>query len=252
MSTFNDQFPPWQSIQLRKSRLAIPHAHHFLEAKPLSFVLRIHASVPFEEAYTGLADRLELSGRDHHIANALELVSNWLCDESDGKWRMIVETVDDVRIAESREACLSQSCNGSILLTSEQEKGRWISGPGLPGYCHSCAFSVHAVFLNRSPSVVVEPKHDCAIGALMETLPRAPMRTPMRADEDSDENSDGRSDELSDEDVYDDSDENFYEIYDRTFCEDLTVVTKYSFTAKMAEDAILRQRKQEYFELMAL
>jgi tetratricopeptide (TPR) repeat protein len=83
-----------------------------------------------------MADRLELPGRLDPKADVLRLVKDWLCDETNGQWIMVVDNVDDVetffpsrrceqdRTVESSPASASlaaylpQSCNGSILITS--------------------------------------------------------------------------------------------------------------------------------------
>jgi tetratricopeptide (TPR) repeat protein len=106
------------------------------DATPRTFVFWVHASTQarFEQAYRGLADRLELPGRNDSNADVLRLVSNWLCDESNGPWMMIVDNVDDVNTffasrrcnqdgsvgssATSLAAYLPQSRNGLILITS--------------------------------------------------------------------------------------------------------------------------------------
>ena len=50
----------------------------------------------YEEAYRDIADKLELPGRDNPKADILRLVRNWLCDERNGQWTMILDNVDDV------------------------------------------------------------------------------------------------------------------------------------------------------------
>ena len=45
----------------------------------------------FEDAYRCLADRLELPRRNDPEVDVLRLVSNWLCDETNGRWMMILD-----------------------------------------------------------------------------------------------------------------------------------------------------------------
>ncbi|KAF1934502.1 hypothetical protein EJ02DRAFT_439797 [Clathrospora elynae] len=118
-----------------KSQLAIRYAHHVRDATPQTYIFWVHASTPprFNEAYRGLADRLELSGRLDPKADVLRLVSNWLCDETNGQWTMIVDNVDKVETffpsrrqgqesaPASLAAYLPQSRNGSILITSRSK-----------------------------------------------------------------------------------------------------------------------------------
>jgi tetratricopeptide (TPR) repeat protein len=106
------------------------------DATPRTYVFWVHASTRarFEEAYRGLADRLELPGRLDPKADVLRLVSDWLCNEANGKWTMVVDNVDDVETffplqrrdqggdgqetSKPLTAYLPQSRNGSILITS--------------------------------------------------------------------------------------------------------------------------------------
>jgi len=103
------------------------------DTAPRTYVFWVHAStrVRFEEAYRRLADRLELPGRLDPKADVLRLVSDWLCDETNGQWTIVLDNADDVEtffpsrrreqdgtIESSLAAYLPQSRNGSILITS--------------------------------------------------------------------------------------------------------------------------------------
>ena len=99
----------------------------------------MHASTKarFEDAYRRLADRLELPGRNDAKVDVLRLVSNWLCDETNGRWIIILDNADDIDVfhpARTRTtdeslatasaplaAYLPQSRNGSILITSRSK-----------------------------------------------------------------------------------------------------------------------------------
>ncbi|RYP47712.1 hypothetical protein DL768_006248 [Monosporascus sp. mg162] len=121
-----------------KSQLAIQYSHNVRDATPQTFVFWVHASTKarFEEAYRDLADRLELPGRHDPKVDVLRLVSNWLCDETNGRWMMVLDNVDDVETFLSRRregdersessstplaVYLPQSRNGSILITSRNK-----------------------------------------------------------------------------------------------------------------------------------
>jgi hypothetical protein len=60
----------------------------------------VHASTEarFEEAYRGIADRLELPGRNDPQVNIYKLVSSWLGDEVNGRWTMVLDNVDNVEV----------------------------------------------------------------------------------------------------------------------------------------------------------
>jgi tetratricopeptide (TPR) repeat protein len=126
-------------IRLRKSQLAIEYTYRVRERSPQTWVFWVHASTRarFEEAYRGIADRLELPGRNNPKVNILQLVSNWLCDEANGRWTMVLDNVDNVEVFFPKRrpmqdgpsgtasaplaAYLPQSHNGSILITSRSK-----------------------------------------------------------------------------------------------------------------------------------
>ena len=106
---------------------------------PHTFVFWVHASTcaRLEEAYRDIADRLQLPGRNDPKSNVLRLVSDWLWDEANGQWVMIVDNVDDadafflLRKRRRSEADASaqtplatyvpQSRNGVVLITSRNK-----------------------------------------------------------------------------------------------------------------------------------
>ncbi|CAN9424569.1 unnamed protein product [Alternaria alternata] len=126
-----------------KSQLALQYAHSIRDAALQTFVFWVHASTRarFEEAYKDIANRLELPGRDDPKANVLRLVHDWLRDEANGRWVMVVDNVDDVetfyplrkrqRQHQRDEAdasaqiplatYLPQSRNGALLVTSRSQ-----------------------------------------------------------------------------------------------------------------------------------
>jgi len=103
-------------------------------------VFWIHASntTRFEQGYTHIAEKVMLPGRDDPQANILQLVSDWLSDEANGQWLLVVDNVDDddiffsvdddiggsIRQGKTKarqqplEVFLPQSPNGTILITS--------------------------------------------------------------------------------------------------------------------------------------
>lgn len=124
-----------------KSQLALQYAHGIRDAAPQMFVFWVHASTQarFEGAYKDIAGRLQLPGRDDPKANVLRLVHDWLRDEANGQWVMVVDNVDDVETFFPSRKCqrqgdeadasaqkplatyLPQSRNGAILVTSRSQ-----------------------------------------------------------------------------------------------------------------------------------
>jgi hypothetical protein len=122
-----------------KSQLAIQYAHSIRDASPHIFVFWVHASTRarFEEAYRDIADQLQLPGRSDPKANVLKLVSDWLRDETNGRWVMVLDNVDEAetffpsrkRQRDEADASahiplatyLPQSHNGAVLVTSRNK-----------------------------------------------------------------------------------------------------------------------------------
>ena len=122
----------------RKSQIAIEYAYQMRDESPTTWVFWVHAGTQarFEEGYRRIAETTRMEGWDNPKADALRLVRNWLCDESNGRWVMIVDNADDSGVlfppldgqaigvdkpgqaAESLSEFLPQSPNGSILITS--------------------------------------------------------------------------------------------------------------------------------------
>jgi hypothetical protein len=103
------------------------------------WVFWVHASsaARFEEGYRKIAERIRIAGWNNWEVNILQLVNNWLCDEANGRWFMIIDNADDARVfshpvdkskiddnsnkailSEALSEYLPQSQNGSILVTS--------------------------------------------------------------------------------------------------------------------------------------
>ncbi|KAF1354563.1 TPR-like protein [Lizonia empirigonia] len=113
-----------------KSQIAIEYAYRVKEAAPHMWVFWVHASnaARFKQAYQEIAARIELPGRDDPKTNIFRLVYNWLCDERNGRWLMIVDNADDDRVFASPSVTddltaalasfLPQAENGWILVTS--------------------------------------------------------------------------------------------------------------------------------------
>lgn len=119
-----------------KSQLAIQHAHKVRDAAPDTYVFWVHASTRarFEEAYRGIAEKLQLLNHQDPKVDVLRLVSNWLSDETNGRWCMLIDNADDIdtffplpRVGQDEAVegpstplmdYLPQSRNGSILITS--------------------------------------------------------------------------------------------------------------------------------------
>jgi hypothetical protein len=123
----------------RKSQLAIEYSYQVRESSPDIWVFWVHASsaARFQEGYREIANRVKIAGWDNPETNILQLVNNWLRNEANGRWFMVIDNADDASVFlhsadeskvgdDSNKAALSedlseylpQSQNGSILVTS--------------------------------------------------------------------------------------------------------------------------------------
>ena len=120
----------------RKSQIAIEYAHRVRDESPDTWVFWVHAGTQarFEEGYRRIAEVTKIEGLNSPEANVLRLVRSWLCDESNGRWVIVVDNADDLSVffpavsgqedaaaAEPPADFLPQSPNGSILITSRSQ-----------------------------------------------------------------------------------------------------------------------------------
>ncbi|KAM5358060.1 hypothetical protein ACJZ2D_015635 [Fusarium nematophilum] len=115
-----------------KSQIAIEYAYRVRKSAPQTWVFWVHAAnaARFEQAYRDIASKAEIPGREDPKADILQLVYNWLCDERNGRWLMVLDNADDDEvffatdesdiISHTRplESFLAQTPNGRILITS--------------------------------------------------------------------------------------------------------------------------------------
>jgi hypothetical protein len=123
----------------RKSQIAIEYAYQVRDESPTTWVFWVHAGTQarFEEGYRRIAEKTRMDGWDNPKADVLRLVRSWLCDESNGRWVMVVDNADDLGVffpplheteavgatdpgqaAEPLSNFLPTSLNGSIVITS--------------------------------------------------------------------------------------------------------------------------------------
>jgi hypothetical protein len=105
------------------------------ESSPETSIFWVHAGdrLRFEEAYQTIALRLKLPGAEDPKTNVLRLVHDWLCNEENGRWLMILDNADNPTIwghtAKDSEGLLShfipQTDNGSVLVTSRSREASY-------------------------------------------------------------------------------------------------------------------------------
>ncbi|KAH7108869.1 putative kinesin [Dendryphion nanum] len=122
-----------------KSQIAIEYAYQLRDKSPDVWVFWVHAGTQarLEEGYRKIAEATKMDGWNDPKTDVLRLVRAWLCDETNGRWVMIVDNADDSNVfflpvqstqavgvaglgqaAEPLSDFLPQSRNGAILVTS--------------------------------------------------------------------------------------------------------------------------------------
>ncbi|KAH7401149.1 hypothetical protein DE146DRAFT_496044 [Phaeosphaeria sp. MPI-PUGE-AT-0046c] len=115
-----------------KSQLAIRYGYQVQEDAPDTWIFWINASTAasLEQGYREIANTVRIAGRNVKRANIFSLVYEWLRNEGNGKWVLILDNADDKDVFTNRAPnntsvdpkqlrdFLPQSPNGSILVTS--------------------------------------------------------------------------------------------------------------------------------------
>ncbi|KAI1428853.1 P-loop containing nucleoside triphosphate hydrolase protein [Xylaria sp. FL1777] len=130
---------------LGKSQLAIEYAYRvrdmFRQKKEDIWVFWVHASTRarVEEGFKTIADAVKIPNRNQPNANIPQLVSQWLQNERNGRWFMILDSADCIDVfydvdekakqtatVDGKNRALStylpQSSNGSILVTTTSKE----------------------------------------------------------------------------------------------------------------------------------
>ena len=80
-----------------KSRIAIQYSYRHQQLYPNSHVFWVHGGSKsrFESDYRNIARLLDLQGREDPDVDVLRLVADWLSDEGNGPWLMVLDNADD-------------------------------------------------------------------------------------------------------------------------------------------------------------
>ncbi|KAH8894462.1 hypothetical protein GQ53DRAFT_839546 [Thozetella sp. PMI_491] len=116
-----------------KSQLAIEYTHRIAEAQTKVWVFWIHAGTQarVQESFRTIADTVKLSGRNEPKADIPLLVQNWLSNEQNGRWIVMLDSADNREVLygvsqggsnqQSLASYLPQSRNGSIVVTTRNK-----------------------------------------------------------------------------------------------------------------------------------
>ena len=122
----------------RKSQIAIEYCWRSKKAHPETHVFWVHAGSVgrFDRAYNSIARKCQIPGWDKPRADVLQLVYEWLMDERNGNWLMVLDNADDKNVFSNQVqedasqkvgsdddalnllSCIPQTSKGSILITS--------------------------------------------------------------------------------------------------------------------------------------
>ncbi|MCJ1360715.1 MAG: hypothetical protein MMC33_010724 [Icmadophila ericetorum] len=126
-----------------KSQLVIEYAYRIRHLSPETWVFWVHASNAgrYEQSFREIASCVKISGRQSPMADIFQLVHDWLRNDRNGKWVLILDNVDDASfLVEARNigqdgqpnsidsgnmrpllSYLPQCPNGSILITTRSK-----------------------------------------------------------------------------------------------------------------------------------
>jgi tetratricopeptide (TPR) repeat protein len=100
-----------------KSQLAIELCYSVKENNPEQHVIWIYASTAdrVEEAYMSIAKAIQLPGWDDPTCDKMNLVWEWLNNEANGKWLLVLDSADDLEVFFGKTPCGQGSQGGSGL-----------------------------------------------------------------------------------------------------------------------------------------
>jgi tetratricopeptide (TPR) repeat protein len=93
-----------------KSRIAIEYCYQYRRNSPDGHVFWVHGGTRarFEAAYQDMARTMKIPGFDDPKSNTLQQVSDWLGDEDNGTWLMVLDNADDAEVWLGRAIQASQ------------------------------------------------------------------------------------------------------------------------------------------------
>jgi tetratricopeptide (TPR) repeat protein len=163
----------------RKSQLAIEHCYRTTEQSPKKWIFWAHASntARLEQSFREIADQVKIRGRKDPQADVFKLVHDWLRNEKNGQWLLVLDNADDVGVL-SPSPSNSQSSpidgytgdGGASISTSGLQRH---SSEYLPPSRHGSILVTSRTrraakqIVEDSEVILVEPMHDTAAHALL-------------------------------------------------------------------------------------
>jgi len=127
MSHFSDVRPLLTGDS--KSQIAIQYCYKYKSEQPNSHVLWIHCGTVarFDQGYREIARKLKLPGIQKPETDIFNEVYEWLSDEDNGSWLLVLDNADDQEIFFGQQLgmlaqYLPRSASGSILITTRDRR----------------------------------------------------------------------------------------------------------------------------------
>lgn len=125
-----------------KSRIAIEYSYRLRDSDPSTWVFWVHAgtSARFKQSFLKIARKLQLPKIEYPDCDIFQDVTDWLCDESNGRWLLVLDSCDDLEVLyidqtdtlntptsnvskrSSLMRYIPQTAYGTILVTSRNKK----------------------------------------------------------------------------------------------------------------------------------
>ncbi|KAH7061833.1 TPR domain protein [Paraphoma chrysanthemicola] len=153
-----------------KSQLAIEHCYRTAEQSPDTWVFWAHASntARLEQSFREIADQVKVRGRKDPQADVFKLVHDWLRDEKNGRWLLVLDNADDAAVlspADDGSKVSSSNGNGSAL---QQHLSRYLPSRRYGSVLVTSRTRRAATqVVEESDIIPIQPMHDAAAHALL-------------------------------------------------------------------------------------
>ncbi|KAF1947400.1 hypothetical protein EJ02DRAFT_364798, partial [Clathrospora elynae] len=157
-----------------KSQLAIEYCYRTAEQSPETWVFWAHAgnTARLEQSYRKIADQVKAHGREDPQADVFELVHDWLCNEKNGPWLLVLDNADDAAVlssppSNSQKTQADDDGNGSSRAL-RQHLSTYLP-PSRHGSVLVTSRTEHAAMqvVEDSDIIPVKPMHNTAAHALL-------------------------------------------------------------------------------------
>jgi tetratricopeptide (TPR) repeat protein len=165
-------------IRHRKSQLAIEHCYRTTEQSPETWVFWAHASntARLEQSFREIAEQVKVRGRKDAQADVFKLVHDWLRNERNGPWLLVLDNADDAGVfsppaSNSQALLVDNGANGDTGGSSSafrQHLSRYLP-PSRHGSVLVTSRTRRAAtqIVEDSDVISIEPMHDTTAYALL-------------------------------------------------------------------------------------